>query len=298
MGTKNIESQRRFEALIEKILQLSAFLSVLTTIMILGVLVFEAASFFTKVSIVEFLSETRWTPLFTPQYFGILPLISGTILVTIIALLVAVPIGLGSSIYLAEYAPEQIRRIVKPILEILAGVPTVVYGYFALTFVTPILQNIFPRMIVFNALSAGIVMGIMIIPMVSSLSEDAMLAVPQYLREGAYALGAHKHEVALQIVVPSAFSGIVASIILAISRAIGETMIVSIAAGSTPRLTLNPLESIQTMTGYITQISLGEAPYGSLEYQTIFSVGLTLFVLVFIVNMIGHFVTQRYWRRY
>jgi phosphate transport system permease protein len=183
-------------------------------------------------------------------------------------------------------------------LEILAGVPTVVYGYFALTFVTPILQNIFPRMIVFNALSAGIVMGIMIIPMVSSLSEDAMLAVPQYLREGAYALGAHKHEVALQIVVPSAFSGIIASIILAISRAIGETMIVSIAAGSTPRLTLNPLESIQTMTGYITQISLGEAPYGSLEYQTIFSVGLTLFVLVFVVNMIGNYVTQRYWRRY
>ena len=282
----------------ERVLQVSAFLSVLTTLLILGVLVFEAASFFTKVSIVEFFTETRWTPLFTPQHFGILPLVSGTFLVTIIALLVAVPIGLGSAIYLAEYSPENVRRIVKPILEILAGVPTVVYGYFALTFVTPLLQNVFPRMIVFNALSAGIVMGIMIIPMVSSLSEDAMLAVPRYLREGAYALGAQKHEVSLQIVVPSAFSGIIASIILAISRAIGETMIVSIAAGSTPRLTLNPLESIQTMTGYITQISLGEAPYGSLEYQTIFSVGLTLFVLVFIVNMIGNYVTQRYWRRY
>ena len=282
----------------ERVLQVSAFLSVLTTLLILGVLVFEAASFFTKVSIVEFFTETRWTPLFTPQHFGILPLVSGTFLVTVIALLVAVPIGLGSAIYLAEYSPENVRRIVKPILEILAGVPTVVYGYFALTFVTPLLQNVFPRMIVFNALSAGIVMGIMIIPMVSSLSEDAMLAVPRYLREGAYALGAQKHEVSLQIVVPSAFSGIIASIILAISRAIGETMIVSIAAGSTPRLTLNPLESIQTMTGYITQISLGEAPYGSLEYQTIFSVGLTLFVLVFIVNMIGNYVTQRYWRRY
>ena len=298
MGDTQREGQPLFETLIEKVLQMSAFLSVLTTLLILGVLVFEAASFFTKVSIVEFFTETRWTPLFTPQYFGILPLVSGTFLVTIIALLVAVPIGLGSAIYLAEYAPEKIRRIVKPILEVLAGVPTVVYGYFALTYVTPLLKNIFPRMIVFNALSAGIVMGVMIVPMVSSLSEDAMLAVPRYLREGAYALGAQRHEVALQIVVPSAFSGIIASIILAISRAIGETMIVSIAAGSTPRLTLNPLESIQTMTGYITQISLGEAPYGSLEYQTIFSVGLTLFILVFIVNMIGNYVTQRYWRRY
>jgi phosphate transport system permease protein len=298
MGEAQRKEQTRFEALIERVLQISASLSVLTTLLILGILLFEAASFFTKVSIFEFFTETRWTPLFTPSHYGILPLVSGTFLVTIIAILVAVPIGLGSAIYLAEYSPERIRRLVKPILEILAGVPTVVYGYFALTYVTPLLQNFFPRMIVFNALSAGIVMGIMIIPMVSSLSEDAMLAVPRYLKEGAYALGAQRHEVALQIVVPSAFSGIIASIILAISRAIGETMIVSIAAGSTPRLTLNPLESIQTMTGYITQISLGEAPYGSLEYQTIFSVGLTLFILVFVVNMIGHYLTQRYWRRY
>jgi phosphate transport system permease protein len=219
-------------------------------------------------------------------------------MVTVIALAVAVPFGLGSAIFLSEYAPERLRKAVKPILEILAGVPTVVYGYFALTFVTPWLQGIFPQLIIFNALSAGLVMGVMIIPMISSLSEDAMLAVPQSFREGAYALGARKHEVALRIVVPSALSGIVASFILAISRAVGETMIVSIAAGSTPKLTLNPLESIQTMTGYITQISLGEAPFGSLEYRTIFSVGLTLFLMVLVVNLIGQWVAKRYWKRY
>jgi phosphate transport system permease protein len=289
---------RRKEYLIEKTLQTSALITIFTTISILGILLFEAAEFFSQVSVVEFITGTQWTPLFTPQHFGILPLISGTLLVTFIALTVAVPVGLGSAVFLSEYAHEEVRRVIKPTLEVLAGVPTVVYGYFALTFITPLLKNIFPEMIVFNALSAGIVMGVMIIPMVSSLSEDAMLAVPNYIREGAYALGAKKHEVALQIVFPSAISGIVASVILAISRAIGETMIVSIAAGSTPRLTLNPLQSIQTMTGYITQISLGEAPYGSLEYQTIFSVGLTLFVLVFIVNMIGNYITHRYWRKY
>lgn len=295
---KTEKDSRGTERLIERLLQSSALLSVFTTLAILGVLIFQAADFFLEVSIIEFLTDRRWTPLFTPQHFGIMPLVSGTLLVTIISLLVAVPVGLGTAIYLSEYAPDRLRRIIKPILEVLAGVPTVVYGYFALTFVTPILQVIFPEMIVFNALSAGIVMGVMIIPMVSSLSEDAMLAVPNYLREGAYALGAKKHEVALHIVFRSAFSGIVASIILAISRAIGETMIVSIAAGSTPRLTMNPLESIQTMTGFITQISLGEAPYGSLEYQTIFSVGLTLFILVFVVNIIGNYLIQRYWRQY
>lgn len=295
---KTEKDSRGTERLIERLLQSSALLSVFTTLAILGVLIIQAADFFLEVSIIEFLTDRRWTPLFTPQHFGIMPLVSGTLLVTIISLLVAVPVGLGTAIYLSEYAPDRLRRIIKPILEVLAGVPTVVYGYFALTFVTPILQVIFPEMIVFNALSAGIVMGVMIIPMVSSLSEDAMLAVPNYLREGAYALGAKKHEVALHIVFRSAFSGIVASIILAISRAIGETMIVSIAAGSTPRLTMNPLESIQTMTGFITQISLGEAPYGSLEYQTIFSVGLTLFILVFVVNIIGNYLIQRYWRQY
>jgi phosphate transport system permease protein len=289
---------KKREGLIERILFASAALSVFTTLAILGVLVFEAVGFFSQVSIVEFLTGTKWTPLFTPQHFGVLPLVAGTFLVTVIGVGVAVPVGLGASIFLSEYAPEGARRLIKPVLEILAGIPTVVYGYFALTFVTPILQRIFPELIVFNALSAGLTMGIMIIPTVSSLSEDAMLAVPKALREGAYALGAQKHEVVTQIVVPSALSGIVSSIILAISRAIGETMIVSIAAGSTPRLTLNPLESIQTMTGYITQISLGETPFGSLEYTTIFSVGLTLFVMVLIVNLVGNYVTRRFWRSY
>jgi phosphate transport system permease protein len=291
--TRNLQ-----EWIIEKLLFISAIVSVFTTLAILGVLVFEAADFFNQVSIIEFFTDTRWTPLFKPQHFGILPLISGTLLVTVIALMVAVPLGLGSAIFLSEYAPDRLRRTVKPLLEILAGVPTVVYGYFALTFVTPLLQNVFPQMIVFNALSAGLVMGIMIVPMVASLSEDAMLAVPQSFKQGAYALGAQKHEVVLRIVLPSALSGVVASFILAISRAIGETMIVSIAAGSTPKLTLNPLESIQTMTGYITQISLGEAPFGSLEYRTIFSVGLTLFLMVLLVNLVGQWVAKRYWKRY
>lgn len=272
--------------------------SVFTTLAILGVLLFEAIGFFAEVSIFDFFTGTQWTPLFKDQHFGVLPLVWGTLLVTAIALIVAVPIGLGSAIFLSEYAPEKLRKTVKPVLEVLAGIPTVVYGYFALTFVTPMLQVVFPEMIVFNALSAGLVMGIMIIPMVASLSEDAMMAVPQSFREGAYALGARKHEVALGIVVPSALSGIISSFILAISRAVGETMIVSIAAGSTPKLTLNPLESIQTMTGYITQISLGEAPFGSLEYKTIFSVGLTLFLMTLVINLVGQWVKKHYWRRY
>jgi len=297
-GVKGRADARRVEGLIERALFASAALSVFTTLAILGVLVFEAVGFFSQVSIVEFLTGTQWTPLFTPQHFGVLPLVAGTLLVTVIGVGVAVPVGLGAAVFLSEYAPEGARRTIKPVLEVLAGIPTVVYGYFALTFVTPLLQGVFPEMIVFNALSAGLTMGIMIIPMVSSLSEDAMLSVPKSLREGAYALGAQKHEVVTQIVVPSALSGIVSSIILAISRAIGETMIVSIAAGSTPRLTLNPLESIQTMTGYITQISLGETPFGSLEYTTIFSVGLTLFAMVLVVNLVGNYVTRRFWRSY
>ena len=295
---KTKRTQKLREVIIEKMLFASAALSVFTTLGILGLFLFEALGFFEKVSIVEFLTGTLWTPLFEPKHFGVLPLVAGTMMVTIISIMVAVPIGLLTAIFLSEYASDKLRRLVKPILEILAGIPTVVYGYFALTYLTPLLQQVFPQMIVFNALSAGLVMGIMIIPMVSSLSEDAMLAVPQSLREGAYALGSQKHEVALKIVVQSALSGIVASIILAISRAIGETMIVSIAAGSTPKLTLNPLESIQTMTGYITQISLGEAPFGSIEYTTIFSVGLTLFVMVVIINTVGNWVTKRYWRNY
>jgi phosphate transport system permease protein len=296
--SKAKRSQKLREGLIEKLLFGSAILSVFTTLGILGLFIFEAYDFFGEVSIVEFLTGTLWTPLFEPKHFGVLPLVAGTFMVTAIALLVAVPMGLLTAIFLSEYASERLRSTLKPILEVLAGIPTVVYGYFALTYVTPLLRLVFPDIIVFNALSAGLVMGIMIIPMVSSLSEDAMIAVPKSLREGAYALGSQKHEVALKIVFPSALSGIIASVILAISRAIGETMIVSIAAGSTPRFTLNPLESIQTMTGYITQISLGEAPFGSIEYNTIFAVGLTLFVMVVIVNTLGNWVTKRYWRSY
>jgi phosphate transport system permease protein len=289
---------RTNEWIIEKLLFFSTLVSVFTMFAVLMMLLIEAVAFFQEVSIIEFFTGTQWTPLFRPQHFGVLPLLWGTIMVTIIALGVAVPLGLGSAILLCEYAPEHVRRVIKPVLEIMVGIPTVVYGYFALTFITPILKAIFPETNVFNALSAGLVMGIMITPMVSSLSEDAMLAVPHSLREAAYGLGARKHEVALRVVLPSAFSGIVASIILAMSRAIGETMIVSIAAGSTPKLTLNPLEGIQTMTAYITQISLGEAPFGSIEYRTIFAVGLTLFIVVFIVNLVGHWMARRYWRWY
>jgi len=290
--------ERLHERIIRQLLFLSAALSVFTMLAILGTLLFQALSFFQEVSLIEFLTETRWTPLFQPQYFGILPLITGTLLVATIALLVAVPIGLGTAIFLSEYAPESVRRAVKPVLEILAGIPTVVYGYFAITYVTPQLQGIFGNLTVFNALSAGLVMGLMIIPMVSSLSEDAMVAVPRLLREGAYALGAKKFEVAIRVVLPAAISGVIASIILAMSRAIGETMIVSIAAGSTPRLTLNPLVSIQTMTAFITQLSLGETPFGSLEYRTIFAVGITLFIMVLAINLVGDWIKRRYWERY
>ena len=292
------KAQRRREWVIEKLLFACAIGSVLTMIAILGVLLIDAIGFFGEVSIVEFFTETRWTPLFSDKHFGVLPLVWGTLMVTAIALAVAVPLGLASAIFLSEYAPEKLRRTVKPILEVLAGIPTVVYGYFALTFVTPLLQMLFPGMLVFNALSAGLVMGIMIIPLISSLSEDSMVAVPQSFREGAYALGAQRHEVAIKIVFPSALSGIVASIILAISRAIGETMIVSIAAGGTPYIGLNPLVSIQTLTGYITQVALGEAAVGSIEFKTIFAVGLTLFLMTLVVNLIGQYIAKRYWKRY
>jgi len=286
------------EKIIAKLLFISALVSVITLAGILGTLLFEAVSFFQHITILDFFTGTRWTPMFKPAYFGVLPLVSGTLLVSAVALSVGVPVGLGTAIFLSEYAPEKLRRTIKPVLEILAGVPTVVYGYLAIVFVTPQLQKIFDGMIVFNALSAGIVMGIMIIPMVASLSEDAMIAVPRTLREGAYALGAKKFEVAIRVVIPSAISGIMASVILATARAIGETMIVSMAAGSTPRLTLNPIESIQTMTGYITQISLGEATYGSIEYQTIFAVGITLFLIVFVINLIGNLITGKFRERY
>ena len=277
---------------------LCAIISILTTVAILFTLIFQALSFFNEISIWEFLTGTRSTPILKPRAYGVLPLVSGTLLVTVIAAAVALPVGLFTAIFLSEYAPDKIRRIIKPVLEILAGIPTVVYGYFALTFVTPQLQVIFPDLLVFNALSAGLVMGLMIIPMVSSLSEDAMLSVPRSLREAAYALGATRFEVSLKVVVPAALSGIISAFILAISRAIGETMLVTIAAGATPRLTLNPLESVQTMTAYIVQLSLGEAAVGSLEYNTIFAVGLVLFAMTLIMNLLGFWVVRRFREAY
>lgn len=287
-------SRRIQEGLVTTMLFLASAVSVLTTVGIVAVLVYEATGFFKHVSPIEFLTGTQWTPLFQPQSFGVLPLLMGSLLVAFGAALVAVPIGLGSAIYLSEYAHPRVRRIVKPALEVLAGVPTVVYGYFALTFVTPLLRVFWPGTDIFNAASASLVMGIMIIPLVASLSEDAMRAVPRSLREGAYALGATKLEVSVRTVVPAALSGIVASFILAISRAIGETMIVAIAAGSTPNLTLNPLQSVQTMTAYIVQVSMGEVVFGSMEYQTIFAVGLTLFVLTLIMNAISILVLRKF----
>ena len=244
-----------------------AAVSILTTIGILITLLTEAYQFFIEINVWDFVTGTRWTPILKPQSYGVLPLVMGTLLVSTIAAAVALPVGLFTAIFLSEYAPERISRVIKPVLEVLAGIPTVVYGYFALTFVTPQLQKVIPDLIIFNALSAGVVMGIMIIPMVSSLSEDAMLAVPRSLRHAAYALGATRLEVSLRVVVPAALSGIVAAFILAISRAIGETMLVTIAAGATPRMSFNPLEGVQTMTAYIVQVSLGEAPHGTSDVQ-------------------------------
>ena len=296
---RRVRKSNRFrEGVIQKLLVACALISIFTTIGIVIMLVAQAAGFFRRVAIMEFFTGTKWTPLFQPQHFGVLPLVAGTLLTAGIAVLVALPIGLASAIYLSEYARDKVRRIVKPSLEILAGIPTVVYGYFALTFVTPALRHIFPSMIVFNALSAGMVMGIMIIPMVSSLSEDAMVAVPRSLRDAAYGLGATRLEVATRVVMPAAVSGIVAACILALSRAIGETMIVAIAAGSTPKLTMNPLESIQTMTAYIVQISLGDTPRGTLEYYTIFAVGLLLFLMSLLMNLFSQWFVGRYREKY
>ena len=272
--------------------------SILTTIGIIAVLVWESIGFFRRVSVFEFLTGTVWTPLFVPQHFGVLPLVVGSVLVSIIAALIAIPLGLGSAIYLSEFAPERLRRFLKPVLEILAGVPSVVYGYFALTFVTPLLQPLIPGLQLFNALSAGIVVGIMVLPLIASLSEDAMNAVPRGLRQGAYALGATKFEVATRVVTPAALSGIVASFILAISRAIGETMAVVLAAGMTPKLTLDVRESIQTLTAYIVQVSLGDTPFGSIEYQSIFAVGLLLFAVTLGMNVFGRWFLKRYREEY
>ena len=289
---------KRFEFLIERALFLCALLSVATTVGIIAVLAGETFAFFREVSVAAFLFGTEWTPLFATPRFGVLPLVVGTVLVSAIAMLVAVPMGLLSAIYLSEYADPRVRRVIKPVLEILAGVPTVVYGYFALLFVTPLLQGVLPGLAGFNALGPGLVMGIMILPLVSSLAEDAMQGVPRGLREASFALGATKMQTSLRVVVPAAFSGITAAFILAASRAVGETMIVAIAAGQQPRLTWNPMVPIETMTSYIVQVSLGDTPHGTLEYRTIFAVGTLLFLGTFTLNLASAWLRERYREEY
>jgi len=289
---------RAKEKIIEGILLLCAAVSILTTIGILWVLISESSVFFTKVPISEFLFDTQWTPLFDDKHFGILPLVSGTMLTSFIAIMVALPIGLSIAVYLNEYAPKSFRKVIKPILEILAAIPTVVYGYFALMVVTPFLQQIFPHMAGFNALSPGIVMGIMIFPMISSLSEDALYAVPTSLREASYGIGATRLQTSFKVLVPAASSGIIVSVILAISRAVGETMIVAIAAGQQPRFTANPFVPVETITTYIVQVSLGDVVQGSLEYQTIFAAGIALFVLTFLLNNISFYIKKKFQEKY
>lgn len=291
-------TQKNKEVCIELLLKLSGTITVLTTFGIIWVLFSESFSFFKEVSIVEFLTDNQWTPLFANKRFGIMPLISGTLLTTAIALTVALPLGLSIAIYLSEYAPKRLRLIVKPLLEMLASIPTVVYGFFALMIVTPFLKTILPNISGFNALSAGIVMGIMIIPFISSMSEDALRSVPKSIREASYGIGATRLQTAFRVMVPAASSGIIVSVILAFSRAIGETMIVAIAAGQQPRLTLNPLVPIETITAYIVQVSLGDVPHGSLEYKTIFAAGMTLFVFTFILNNIAFWVRKKFREEY
>ncbi|MBS4208385.1 phosphate ABC transporter permease subunit PstC [Bacillus sp. FJAT-50079] len=296
---KNKYKQGLVEKSVPIFLFIMAIISILTTIGIVVTLLLETITFFGRVHIIDFITSKEWFPFFEadPQY-GIMPLISGTLLVALIAMLVAIPIGLATAIYLSEYASERVRKVVKPILEVLAGIPTIVYGFFALTFVTPFLQKLVPDLNFFNALSPGIVVGIMIIPMIASLSEDAMSAVPRSMREGALALGSTKLEVSLKVVLPAALSGIIASFVLGISRAIGETMIVTIAGGSKPNLTFDPTETIQTMTAYIVQVSLGDASYGSTIYYSIYAVGMTLFIFTLIMNIIAQWISKRFREEY
>jgi phosphate transport system permease protein len=288
-------ARRRWgEDVIKGVLALFALISVATTVGIVVSLLFPALEFFAAVSPWDYLTGTNWAPLFEPSHFGVLPLVAGTLVVTVVAGIMCTTLGLGAAIYLSEYARPRVRRWLKPALEILAGIPTVVYGYFALTFVTPRLQDIGLDIGSFNALSAGLVMGVMLIPTVASVSEDAMAAVPSSLRDGAYALGSSRLQVSTRIVVPAAISGIVASFVLAVSRAIGETMIVLIAAGGQPNLTWNPMEAVQTMTAFIAATGTGDVPTGSTEYKTIFAVGLTLFVMTFVMNIVSIQLVRKY----
>lgn len=286
------------ETTIEWILFAAAFVSVFTTAGIVYVLVSESVSFFQQVSIVDFLTDTQWTPLFADQHFGIMVLLSGTLTSSFVALCVAIPLGTIIAIYLSEFASYRVREVTKPLLELLSGVPTIVYGFFALLFVTPLLQMIFPGLPGFNVLSAGLVMGIMIIPYVSSISEDAMRAVPMSLREGAYAMGSTRLQAAIRVVVPAAFSGIASAYILGISRAVGETMILAVAAGMQPNLSFNPMEPAATITAFIVQVALGDLPHGSLAYQTIFAAGLTLMLVTLVFNILGFWLRRRFREQY
>jgi phosphate transport system permease protein len=286
------------ERIIEVLLFVAASVSVATTIGIVVILVKESFVFFQHVSLWDFLTDTQWTPLFADAHYGILPLLSGTLVSSMVALMVAIPLGTIIAIYLSEFAPFSVREVAKPFLEMLGGIPTIVYGYFALLFVTPLLQKIFPGLPGFNLLSAGLVMGIMIIPYVSSVSEDAMRAVPMSLREGSYAMGATRFQTAIKVVTPAAFSGIAAAYILGISRAVGETMILAVAAGMQPNLTWNPMEPAATITAFIVQVALGDLPHGSIGYQTIFAAGLTLALLTLFFNVLGHLLRKRFRQAY
>lgn len=291
------QRQRREKA-IEMVLLAAACVSVFTTLGIVYVLVKESIVFFQSVSIVDFLTDTQWTPLFSDAHFGISVLLSGTITSSVVALLIAIPLGTVIAIYLSEFAGHKTRETLKPILELLSGIPTIIYGYFALLFVTPLLQKVFPELPGFNVLSAGIVMGIMIIPYISSLSEDAMRSVPMSLREGSYAMGATRLQTALSVVVPAALSGIAAAYILGISRAVGETMILAVAAGMQPNLTFDPTEPAATITSFIVQVALGDLPHGSIGYQTIFAAGLTLMAVTLVFNMAGYWLRRRFREAY
>jgi phosphate transport system permease protein len=282
------------ERIIEFILMLAALSAVATTLSIVGVLLYESLSFFKTVSIVDFFTDTQWTPLFEDAHYGIMPLISGTLTTSAVALAVAIPIGTIAAIYLSEFASHKVRETVKPILELLVGVPTIVFGYFALLFLTPILQKIFPDLPGFNMLSAGIVMGIMIVPYIASVAEDAMRAVPMSMREGSYAMGATRFQTAVRVVTPAAISGIVAAYILGVSRAVGETMVVAVAAGQQPIISFNPMESAATITAYIVQVAMGDLPHGSIGYQSIFAAGLVLLVITLFFNVLGHIIRKKY----
>ena len=294
---KNV-SRNIKERIIELVLMLAALSAVFTTFAIVAILLYESLGFFKVVSLVEFFTSTEWTPLFEDAHYGIMPLVSGTLTTSAVALAVAIPVGTIGAIYLSEFASHKAREIVKPMLELLVGVPTIAFGYFALLFVTPLLQKVFPGLPGFNMLSAGIVMGVMIVPYIASVAEDAMRAVPMSMREGSYAMGATRFQTAIRVVTPAAVSGIVAAYILAISRAVGETLVVAVAAGQQPTLTFNPMDGAATITAYIVQVAMGDLPHGSIGYQSIFAAGLVLFALTLGFNVIGHIVRKKFREQY